>query len=270
MKLGIAQLNPQDDREANLKAASDAVVRLADDGCNLIALPEYVGFMHSDRALMQEHAETFPGGRVYDAMAALAQRLKITLHAGSLIEKAEGGRLYNASAVFGPDGREIARYRKIHLFDVDVPGGIRYRESDFVGHGNQVVTYRVGEITVGAAICYDLRFPEMWRALRDQGAQVIVIPAAFTLATGKDHWEVLLRARAIETQTFVAAVAQCLTHAGGTRACWGHSMIIDPWGHMISQCSDGPGITSARLDFQVLERTRRDLPVANHHVLTAG
>ena len=267
MKVGLAQLNSQEDREANLKAASEAVMRLADDGCDLVALPEYVGFLNTDRGLMQAHAETFPGGRVYDAMAALAQRLKITLHAGSLVEKAPDGKLYNATAVFGPNGQEIAHYRKIHLFDVDIPGGVRYRESDLVGHGEQVVTYRVGDVTVGAAICYDMRFPELWRVLRDRGAQVIVIPAAFTLATGKDHWEVLLRARAIETQTFVAAVAQCLTHSGGTRACWGHSMVIDPWGHLISQCSDGPGITSARLDFSVLERTRRDLPVANHHVL---
>jgi len=267
MKVGLAQLNAQENKDANLAAAREAVGRLADDGCNLVALPEYFGCLNADAALMQANAEEMPGGRVYEAMAALAQRLKITLHAGSLTEKAGDGRFYNTSAVFGPDGKEIARYRKIHLFDVDIPGGVRYRESDHVGRGEQVVTYQVGNVTVGAATCYDMRFPELWRALRDKGAQVIVIPAAFTLATGKDHWELLLRARAVETQTFVAAAAQCLTHTGGTRACWGHSMVIDPWGHIIAQCSDGVGTTSARLDFAVLERTRRDLPVANHHVL---
>ncbi|MGQ3293457.1 MAG: carbon-nitrogen hydrolase family protein, partial [Shinella sp.] len=210
--------------------------------------------------------ESFPDGPTYQRFAALAKELGVTLHCGSMVEKS-GNNHYNATVVFGPEGKEIAKYRKIHLFDVDTPGGVSYRESDTIGRGEDVVTYKVGDTTVGCAICYDIRFPELFRALRDKGADVIVLPAAFTLMTGKDHWEVLARARAIETQTYFAAVGQAGTHADGKKWCWGHSMVIDPWGHMVAQCSDGVSTASARLDLDRIGTVRRDVPVAQHHVL---
>ena len=129
------------------------------------------------------------------------------------------------------------------------------------------MTYRVGDITVGCSICYDLRFPELFRTLRDKGAQVIVLPAAFTLMTGKDQWEVLARARAIETQTYFAAIGQVLAHDAGKNWCWGHSMVINPWGAVIAQANDGIGTVSAQLDMTYLAKVRRSIPVANHHVL---
>ncbi len=140
-------------------------------------------------------------------------------------------------------------------------------KSDSVARGEEVVTYKVGDKTVGCGICYDIRFPELFRALRDKGADVIVLPAAFTLMTGKDHWEVLARARAVETQTYFLAVGQIGTHAGGKKACWGHSMVIDPWGHIVAQCSDSVGTAGAVLDFDYSAKVRANVPVANHHVL---
>ncbi|MBB4403651.1 nitrilase [Agrobacterium tumefaciens] len=215
---------------------------------------------------MHESGEEFPGGEIYSLLSDLARKHAITLHAGSIVEK-EGNRFYNSTLVFGPDGKQIARYRKIHLFDVDTPNGISYRESDSVARGEEVVTYKVGDRTVGCGICYDIRFPELFRALRDKGADVIVLPAAFTLMTGKDHWEVLARARAVETQTYFLAVGQIGTHAGGKKACWGHSMVIDPWGHIVAQCSDTVGTAGAVLDFDYSAKVRANVPVANHHVL---
>ena len=233
---------------------------------DLVVLPEYYAFLGDTPAEMQESAETFPDGDAYKLMSGLARKLKVTIHAGSVAER-EGNSFYNTTVVFGADGAEIARYRKIHLFDVEIPGGMVYRESDTVARGEDVVTYKVGEATVGCAICYDIRFPELFRKLRDAGADVIVLPAAFTLMTGKDHWELLARARACETQTWFLATGQTGTHAQGKNACYGHSMVINPWGHVTAQVSDGIGTTSGRLDFDYTAKVRAAVPVANHHVI---
>ncbi|BDA83648.1 carbon-nitrogen hydrolase [Aureimonas sp. SA4125] len=267
MKVSLIQMNSQGDLAGNIETAVSLVEKaVAADSPSLVVLPEYFAYLGEGAKNMHGSGEVFPGGPIYTALADLARRLEITLHAGSIVER-EGNQHYNTTLVFGPDGAEIARYRKMHLFDVDTPNGISYRESDSVGRGEQVVTYKVGDITVGCAICYDIRFPELFRALRDRGADVIVLPAAFTLMTGKDHWETLARARAIETQTYFLAVGQTGTHADGRKACWGHSMVIDPWGHVVAQCSDGVGTTSAALNFDYTATVRANVPVADHHVL---
>ena len=267
MKVGIVQMNTQDDKAANIATASRLIEKIAiQEGADLIVLPEYYAFLGSDAQSARDSGETPPEGDAYRAMSDLARRLEVTIHAGSIVEK-DGNSFYNTTYVFGPDGKEIARYRKIHLFDVDVPGGLSYRESDMVGRGEEVVTYKVGDRTVGCSICYDLRFPELFRALRDKGAEVIVLPAAFTLMTGKDHWEVLLRARAIETQCWVVSCGQVFSHAGGTKACYGHSMVIDPWGQVTAMVPDMVGTTTSTLDFDRLADIREKLPVANDHVL---
>lgn len=267
MKVSLVQMNSRDDKKKNLADAAQMVSDVvAKDSPDLVVLPEYFAFLGEGRENIHGSGEGFPQGEAYRLMQSLAARHGVTIHAGSLVEKS-GNSHYNTSVVFGPDGAEIARYRKIHLFDVDAPGGTAYRESDTINRGEDIVTYKIGEVTVGCAICYDIRFPELFRKLRDKGAEVIVLPAAFTLMTGKDHWEVLARARAIETQTYFVAVGQTLSHADGRKWCWGHSMVVDPWGHVIAQCSDGVGTTSARLDFGYLRKVRADVPVANHHVL---
>jgi predicted amidohydrolase len=267
MKISVVQMNSGSDKAKNLDDAERMVREVvAGETPDLVVLPEYFAFLGEGRDAVHGSGESFPDGPTYQRFAALAKELGVTLHCGSMVEKA-GNNHYNATVVFGPEGKEIAKYRKIHLFDVDTPGGVSYRESDTIGRGEDVVTYKVGDTTVGCAICYDIRFPELFRALRDKGADVIVLPAAFTLMTGKDHWEVLARARAIETQTYFAAVGQAGAHADGKKWCWGHSMVIDPWGHMVAQCSDGVGTASARLDLDRIGTVRRDVPVAQHHVL---
>ncbi|MGF6178872.1 carbon-nitrogen hydrolase family protein [Ensifer sp. 4252] len=267
MKISLIQMNSQDNRTENLHTAAalveEAVTR---EKPQLVILPEYFAFLHDDPQAMRESGEQFPGGEIYAFLSQLADRHAITLHAGSIVEK-DGSNFYNTTLVFGPDGRQITRYRKMHLFDVDTPNGTSYRESDYVARGNDLVTYGIGDAVVGCAICYDLRFPELFRALRDRGADVIVLPAAFTEATGRDHWEVLLRARSIETQTYLLAVGQTSSHAQGRKLCWGHSLAIDPWGRILAQSPDSVGATSVTLDIDYTKTVRANIPLANHRVL---
>ncbi|MCQ4161627.1 carbon-nitrogen hydrolase family protein [Roseomonas sp. GC11] len=272
MKVALVQMNSREDKAANM-AEAERLVRaaIAAEAPDLVVLPEYWACLSPEPAVMHASGEAFPEGEAYALMRGLAREHGVAIHAGSMVERA-GNRYHNTSVVFGRDGAELARYRKIHLFDVEVPGGACYRESDSVTRGEQVVTYRIeagGEAwTLGAAICYDLRFPELFQALRDAGAEAIILPAAFTLQTGKDHWELLARARACETQSWFLAVGQIGTHGGGGKACWGHSMAIDPWGAILSQMPDRSGFIGARLDKAYMAHIRLNLPVEQHHVLT--
>ena len=176
------------------------------------------------------------------------------------------GRRYNTHVLLDADGTTAGAYRKIHLFDVTTPDGASYKESATVKAGDLIATYDCEGVTVGCAICYDLRFPGLFQALAERGAEVIALPAAFTMQTGKDHWEVLLRARAIETETYVCASAQTGTFSVGneTRATYGHSLVADPWGLVVAKASDGVGIVSTRLDMEQVRRARRLIPVAQH------
>lgn len=269
MKVGIVQMNSQRDKSENLAQAERLITTLmARDEPDLVVLPEYFASIGGDREFIRSTGEAFPEGQGYRQISRLAREFETTIHCGSMVESADGA-YYNTSVVFGPDGLELARYRKMHLFDIDSPDGTAYRESETIARGEDIVTFNVGAVTVGCAICYDIRFPELFRALRDRGADVIVVPAAFALMTGKDHWEVLLRARAIETQTYVVAPGQTLSHDDGKFWCWGHSMIVDPWGHVVAQCSDGVGTACATLDLDLILNVRERIPVAAHHVLGA-
>jgi predicted amidohydrolase len=268
MKVSLIQMNSIDDKAANIAAARALIERAVDEeGPDWILLPEqfdWAGGVKSDKA---RNAEALPGGPAYAAMQELAAKHRVYIHAGSLMERIEGEeRIHNTTVAFDRKGDEIARYRKIHLFDVTTPDGAAYRESATVKAGDAVVTYDCEGVKVGCTICYDLRFPALFQALADKGVQVIALPAAFTLQTGKDHWEVLLRARAIETQTYVAAAAQTGSFKvnGETRQTYGHSLVADPWGLVVARASDGPGVVSARLDMGNVERVRRMIPVAGH------
>ena len=266
MKVALIQMNSSSEKQANIAQARTLVAEAAKDGPDLIVLPEYWAMLEDDTAAFHAGGEQFPDGPAYHAMRDMACRHGVTLHGGSIVEKSDGA-YYNTTVVFGPKGEERARYRKIHLFDVNVPGGTSHRESAKVSAGEQVVTYELNGTVIGCAICYDIRFPELFRALRDKGADVIVLPAAFTLMTGKDHWEVLARARAIETGTYVLAVGQFGTYDGGKKACYGHSMLINPWGHIVAQVGDHTGHVTARTDPAYKEKIRAAIPVHNHHVL---
>lgn len=269
VKVSLIQMNTRDDKTANLQQASELIeAAVREDAPDLIVLPETFTFMGGTIERQRAAAETLPGGEAYNLIQSLARRHKVAIHAGSMIER-DGETYYNTTVVFDRDGKEIARYRKIHLFDVTTPGGFEYRESAIFGRGKDVVTYTVNDISVGCTVCYDIRFAELYRALVDAGAQVITIPAAFTLETGRDHWELLCRARAIETQTYILAPGQVGHHMDGNspRACYGHTLVVNPWGHVIAQAPDRTGFITARLDFDYQNEIRRNLPVREHHVL---
>jgi len=274
MKISAIQMNTGSNKAANLVQAralvAEAVTR---DRPDMVVLPEVFAFMGASVADKRAAAEELPepgqaGREAYETLRGMAREHSVFVHGGSFVER-DGETFFNTTLAFDRDGVELARYRKIHLFDVTTPDGRSYRESDTFGGGDAVVTYRAGDITVGCTICYDLRFAELYRALAEAGAHVIMVPAAFTLQTGKDHWEVLLRARAIETQTYVVAAAQTGTYFEGNdeRASWGHSMIVNPWGHMIAQAGEGTGHTSAEIDLDYLSTVRTRIPVADHRVL---
>jgi nitrilase len=267
MKVSLIQMNSQEDKAANLSQAKQLVDdAVKEDHPDLVMFPEMFASLGGDREAKQAAAEALPGGSAYTVLQELAKSNKIYVHGGSFIEK-DGNSLFNTTVVFDPDGQEIARYRKIHMFDITTPDGKEYRESATYTRGDEIVTYKASGARVGCTICYDVRFPELYQALAREDVSIIAVPAAFTLLTGKDHWEVLLRARAIETETYVLAAAQCGTHANGARATYGHSMIVDPWGHVIAKAQDTVGFVTARLDLDYLKLVRERIPVAQHKVL---
>ena len=273
MKVSLIQMNSVSDKAANVKAA-EALIEQAvrEESPDWVLLPEFFDWAGGGKADKLAHAESFPGGPAYEMARRQAIKHCIFVHAGSIMEKIEGeDRIHNTSVVFNREGEEIARYRKIHLFDVTTPDGASYRESAAVKPGQSVVTYDCEGVTVGCAICYDLRFPDLFLALAEKGAEIIALPAAFTMETGKDHWEVLLRARAIETETYLCASAQTGSFASGNeqRQTYGHSLVADPWGHVVAKASDGVGIVSARVDRAQVKRVRAMIPVADHKVRIA-
>ena len=268
MKVSLIQMNSISDKAANIAAAEALIARaVREERPDWVLLPEHFDWAGGNKADKLREAEVMPGGPAYVMCQTLARTHGIFIHAGSMMEKIPGeDRIHNTTVVFDRQGRDIARYRKIHLFDVTTPDGAAYKESATVKPGDAVVTYDCEGVTVGCSICYDLRFPDLFQALAAKGAQMIALPAAFTLQTGKDHWEVLCRARAIETETYFCAAAQTGTFTAGneTRATYGHSLVVDPWGHVVAKASDGVGAVSARIDMALVARTRAMIPVAAH------
>ncbi len=259
LRVAAVQMTSGDDRAANIATAEALVRRAADAGAELVVLPEKWPYIHGPRT--REGAEPLEGPSL-SAVRRWAEGLGIAILAGSVIEDSGEGRAHNTSALVTPAGILAGVYRKLHMFDVDV-GGVAYRESAATAAGSEVVVAEALGVRVGMSVCYDLRFPELYRRLVDDGAVVLVVPAAFTVTTGRDHWEVLLRARAIENQCFVIAAGQYGTHADGT-ASFGRSMVIDPWGTVLAQAADGEGVAVADLDLARLHDVRTRLPALRH------
>jgi len=260
------QMLASDDKAANLKEAQHWVRQAAGQGAQVIALPE-VFIWRGSKKFERESAEEIPGPSS-KALAELAHELKIHLLAGSILEAIPGNdKAYNTSLLFDPNGRMLASYRKIHLFDVDLANGVSLRESDTRAHGAQIVTARTDLCVVGLSVCYDLRFPELYRGLAKNGAQLIFVPSAFTAYTGEAHWRALLRARAIENQAYVIAPDQFGKNPKSFEA-HGHSMIVDPWGKVLAELADGPGVITAEIDLEYLANVRAELPALNHRRLT--
>jgi len=258
MRVAVCQLNARDDRAANLAAAEALLVRAAAAGADLALLPEYVDYLGPDDRMPPAEPVDGEVGRFF---AAVARRLGMWVIAGSFHEAGpDPAHTWNTSLVFDREGALAATYRKIHLYDVEVPGRVSYRESATVAPGEKPVVVDVEGLRVGLSICYDLRLPELYRQLAtDGGAELLVVPAAFMMHTGRDHWEVLLRARAIENQGFVAAAGQTGEHDPG-RTCFGRSMVVDPWGTVLSQVADGPGLAVTEIDLERMRTIRAELP----------
>ena len=264
--VAAVQMSSQADVSENLDRAAALIREGARRGARIALLPEnfaYFGDEAGKRAHAEDLAPDAPRGPIARRLADLARELGIHVIAGGMPERsADPARPYNTCAVFGPDGGLVARYRKCHLFDVDLVER-PYRESAATTPGEEVVAARLGGLQIGLSICYDLRFPELYRALSALGAEVLVVPAAFTVTTGKDHWHVLLRARAIESQAYVVAAAQWGKHPLG-RQTYGKSCIIDPWGEVIAQASEGEGVITAPIDMAYLEQVRSSVPSLKH------
>jgi predicted amidohydrolase len=251
--------------EKNLASAEALVERAALRGATFVALPENFAFLRSEGEPVPE-AQTLDGPWV-QRMAALARRKRITLLLGSLPERVPGDKkVRNTSVLLGPDGGTLAVYRKVHLFDIDLPGMEHLKESKAVVPGEELVVAQAPFGPLGLSICYDLRFPELYRELTRRGARVLAVPSAFTERTGKAHWEVLLRARAIENLAYVIAPAQ-VGHHGGGRVSHGQALIVDPWGSILAQVPDGEGVAVAEIDFERQDRLRRELPALQHRRL---
>ena len=262
------QMNAGADKAANLERAERLVRVGAARGANLVALPEVFNW-RGKRNEQTAAAETLDGQSL-TLMARLARELGIHIVAGSITEQAAGEtRCYNTSVLLGPDGGRIAVYRKIHLFDIELPGRVTVRESDTKIAGADVVTATTPLGAIGLTICYDLRFPELYRGLTFAGAQIIAVPSAFTFPTGEAHWESLLRARAIENQAYVIAPAQFGPNVYGY-SDYGNSMIVDPWGRVLARAADQEGVVVAPIDLEYQDRVRRELPALKHARLQAG
>jgi predicted amidohydrolase len=257
MRVAAVQLNSTDDKPRNLEVAERLVADAAADGAELIALPEKWNLLGGGEVL-ETGAEPLAGTSI-EAARGWARELGVHLLAGSIAERVEGSeRLFNSSALIGPDGGVVAVYRKIHMFDVDV-GGVSYRESDREQPGDEVVLASAGQLELGLTVCYDLRFPELYRILAVRGAQLLTVPSAFTEVTGRDHWHVLVRARAIENQAFVLAPNQVGETPPEYRS-YGHSLIVDPWGVVLAQAPDEECFVAAELDLERQRQIRAELP----------
>jgi len=261
------QLSSQADVGANLDRVASLVAEAARRGAALVLLPENFAFLGGGEEERRALAEDLDApGPICGRLAEVARAHGVWLVGGGMPERSDDReRPYNTCAVFAPDGTLAARYRKIHLFDVDLAER-SYHESASCSPGREAVIVPAAGLRVGLSICYDLRFPELYRALVGAGAEALVVPAAFTVTTGKDHWHVLLRARAIEAQAYVIAAAQWGKHPGG-RATYGKSCIVDPWGEVIAQASEGEGVIVAPIDPGYLARVRESLPCRKHRRL---
>jgi predicted amidohydrolase len=255
----------------NLRIAGDLVAAASEAGADLVGLPEnfaYLGTSKDHKLALAESLEDGMTGPILSAMRQVARKTGVWLLLGGFPERVAEApdRIGNTSVLLDPEGTIRARYRKVHLFDVEIPGGHRFCESDTIVPGAGPVVAETPWGGLGLTICYDLRFPELYRTLAQNGARMIAVPAAFTRETGKDHWHILLRARAIENQAYVFAPAQWGFH-GGKRSSYGHALVADPWGVVLAECGERDGYALAEVDFAYQDKVRTNLPALRHRRL---
>jgi len=262
LRIAACQMNSQGDKDANLATAERLIDTAARQGAQMVGLPELFNLL-ADDATMVAGAEA-EDGPTSQLLQAKARQHGIYLHGGSiptLIPNSD--RIGNTTFVFDPEGAIVARYQKIHLFDIHIEGQKSYKESARVAPGEEMVTFETEQGNFGLTICYDIRFPELYRALTLAGARVIFHPAAFTLYTGKDHWETLIRARAIENQVYMVSPAQIGSHGNG-KQCFGNTMIVDPWGTVLARAPERECVVIAEIDYAAQDKVRAELPALKH------
>lgn len=267
-KIALCQIGVSDDKEANIVTATNAVTKAAEQGAHVISLPECWNSPYATTSFPQ-YAEEIPSSKgdlnatVHPstfALSQLAAKLKIYLVGGSIPER-DGDHVYNTSVIFSPEGEILAKHRKVHLFDIDVPGKITFKESDTLSAGNSMTVFETPFCKIGVGICYDIRFPELSMLMRKEGAKMLIFPGAFNLTTGPAHWELLQRARAVDNQLYVAAASPARGPEGGYQA-WGHSSVVSPWGDVVSTCGHGEAIVFSDIDLEKVEEMRRNIPTS--------
>ncbi len=263
VRTAVVQLNSRGNVDENLSIVEQSLDRAASLGAQFVALPEYWTYLGPYPGF-EDAAQTLSGPAI-QLLQAKARQHKMIVHGGSIVERHPtlAGKFHNTSVLINRDGDVVVKYHKIHLFDVDLANGEKHYESERIVAGDKVVTAEIDGIRFGLTICYDLRFPELYRALALQGAQILLVPAGFTLHTGRDHWEVLLRARAIENACYVVAPGQ-IGRYQADRNCFGRSMVIDPWGLVLAQAQDMPTVFVAEVDLSQIERVRTQIPSLQH------
>lgn len=265
-KLAAVQMNSQPDLDHNLEEAYGLIKEAANEGAEFISLPENFAYLGDFEARLEQSAAI--STQAENFLSVAAKEFRVYLLGGSYPVLAASGKVFNRSTLIAPDGETLAIYDKIHLFDVDLEGGESYRESNYVQPGeNEPVLYEAEDIgKIGLSVCYDLRFPELYRKLSEKGAETLTVPSAFTKTTGKDHWHALLRARAIENTCYVLAAAQTGTH-GRKRKTFGHSLIIDPWGNILADGGEDTGVVYAEFKHDLLMEIRQSIPSLKHRRL---
>ena len=267
MHVAAIQMVSTDQLDVNLQQAGVLLDRAAAAGAQLALLPEHFAFIGRDEHAKLALAETAGQGPIQEFLAARAQTLQLWLAAGAIPLRADrADQVYSSCLLYAPDGTQTARYDKIHLFDATVTETETYRESAVVSPGHALTVVETPLARIGLSICYDLRFPELYRNMHDQGVQLLLVPAAFTEQTGRAHWELLLRARAVENLCYVLAANQGGQHATG-RSTWGHSMVVDSWGTILAEADTGPDVVLAELDLTAQAQIRQRFPALTHRRL---
>lgn len=260
LPVSLIQMHVTDDKAANLRHAGDWIAQAADAGAKLVMLPEMFCCPYDSKAFPR-YCEP-AGGTVWQMLSDAARKHAVTLIGGSMPES-EDGRIYNTCFIFNPRGEQIARHRKMHLFDIDVAGGQRFKESDTLSPGNDITVVETDFGKLGVAICYDVRFPELARLMALQGAKVLAYPGAFNMTTGPAHWEILFRTRSLDNQAFTLGCAPARDTSAGY-VSYANSIIVSPWGKVIGRLEEAEGCLMAELDFDEQERVRREIPVIQH------
>ncbi len=266
-RIAAVQMTATQDLISNLAVCREAIAHAATEGAQIVTLPEcfaFLGLVEGDKRAAAESLDG-PPGRILSTICEAASKTGTWVVGGGMPESVAGDplRTYNTLIVVNPQGQLTARYRKLHLFDVDIPGGAVLKESSNTAAGDSVVVTDIAGVQMGLSICYDVRFPELYRQLTVGGAEVLLVPAAFTAHTGKAHWHLLLRARAVENQAWVVAPAQTGQH-NPKRASFGHSVVIDPWGDIVAECATGPGVIYADIDGATVTSRRLQMPCLQH------